>query len=102
MVPNRKEFIQTSPPWNREDRCLNFTGIPLHSTLLNKLIEIHELQITLPIDMLNKIKEELDRRCIGSASAVLESRVMSKFDVNKVKHIYQTNKARRLRFLQIS
>ena len=79
-VPNRREFVQTSLPWNREEECPNFTGIPLHSTLLNKLIEIHELQITLPTDMMNKIKEELDRRCIGSASAVLESRVMSKFD----------------------
>ena len=42
----------------------NLTGIPIHCSMLNKLIEIHAMQRTLPDRMLALFIKELDERNI--------------------------------------
>ena len=55
-----------SCPWDSVDECPSYTGIPLHCSILNKLIEVsqlqtqvYELQLKLPGDVAKAVKNEL-------------------------------------------
>ena len=46
--PNRLSFVKTSLPWENDPDCPVFTGILIYCSLLNRLMEAHTLQKTLP------------------------------------------------------
>ena len=55
-------------PWENKLDAPSLTGIPIHCSLLNKIMEIYEMQKALPEQMLKKFVEELDRRYMGNGS----------------------------------
>ena len=70
---NRKSFpgrlyqVRFSCPWDSVDECPSYTGIPLHCSILNKLIEVqklqnqlYELQLKLPGEVAKAVKNELN------------------------------------------
>ena len=61
---NRKDFVTTALPWENKVDAPTLTGIPIHCSLLNKIMEIYEMQKALPEHMLKKFVEELDQRNI--------------------------------------
>ena len=60
--PNRLLFVKTSLPWENDPDTPVITGIPIHCSLLNKLMEVQEMQTMLQDKVINMISEELDER----------------------------------------
>ena len=88
LYPNRKKFVTTSLPWENKPGCPALTGIPIHCSILNKLMEIHQMQKDLPSSMVAKFVEALDNRMIGDAGSILAKKVMDRVneigdDINK-------------------
>ena len=52
-------------PWENDPDCPVLTGIPIHHSLVNRLMEVHTLQKTLPDKMMSLIVKELDDRNKG-------------------------------------
>ena len=52
---SRRACVTTSLPWQNHPNCPVITGIPMHCTLLNKIMEIHQMQTALPDQMVNMI-----------------------------------------------
>ena len=65
--PSRKDFVTTALPWEDKPNAPSLTGIPIHCSLLNKLVELAEVQKALPEKMLQKFIVELDQRNIGGS-----------------------------------
>ena len=63
--PNRKAFTTTALPWEDKPSAPSLTGIPIHCSLLNKLMELTEMQKALPQIMLQKFIAELDECNMG-------------------------------------
>ena len=57
--PWRLFHVRTSCPWDGVAECPSYTGIPLHCSILNKLIEVHQLQKKLPGDIASLVKTEI-------------------------------------------
>ena len=57
--PNRSTFATTALPWEDKPSAPTLTGIPIHCSLLNKLMELTEMQKALPEIMLQKFIQEL-------------------------------------------
>ena len=68
VYPDRKDFVATALPWENKHDAPVLTGIPIHCSLLNKIMEIYEMQKALPEEMLKRFVEELDQRNIGNGS----------------------------------
>ena len=68
VYPNRKDFVSTALPWENKHDAPVLTGIPIHCSLLNKIMEIYEMQKALPEEMLKRFVQELDQRNIGNGS----------------------------------
>ena len=69
VFPGRLHHIRTACPWDNVKECPSFSGIPLHCSILNKLIEVHEMQQELPEQIHTLLKQELDERQIGSVTS---------------------------------
>ena len=65
--PGRKDLVETALPWEDKPNAPSLTGIPIHCSLLNKLVELTEIQKALPEQMLEKFIAELDQRNIGGS-----------------------------------
>ena len=66
MYPSRFDFVKSSLPWkNHADRSL-LTGIPIHCSLLYRLMEVHEKQKALSDQMMSLIVKEFDERNMGN------------------------------------
>ena len=66
--PGRLHHVRFSCPWDSVDECPSYTGIPLHCSILNKLIEVsklqtqvYELQLKLPGEVAKAVKNELNK-----------------------------------------
>ena len=77
----------TSLLWENDPDCPVLTGIPIYCSLLNRLIEVHTLQKTLPDKMMNLIVKENDDRNLGqgtfNASHIIQSIQESNFDLKQ-------------------
>ena len=51
--PSRFDFVKTSFPWENDTDIPVLTGISIHCCLLNRLMEVHAMQKTLPYKMIN-------------------------------------------------
>ena len=56
------DFVKTSSSWENDADCPVLTGIPIHCSLLNQLMELHVMQKALPDKMMDSIIKELDER----------------------------------------
>ena len=87
VYPNRKDFVTTALPWENKHDAPVLTGIPIHCSLLNKIMEIYEMQKALPGEMLKRFVEELDQRNIGNgslnANRIIESIQQSHMDLKE-------------------
>ena len=77
---NKYDFVTRSLPWENKPGSPPLTGIPIHCHMLNKLIEIHQMQKDLPKNVVDAIKSLLDDRMIGDAGSILARRVMERVD----------------------
>lgn len=77
---NRFELVETSLPWENKPGCPNFTGIPIHCEIMNKLLEVHKLQHDLPGVILADLKTEMNTRFVGDPATNLATRLMQKVD----------------------
>jgi len=68
VFENRSAFVKTSLPWENEMDCPVLTGIPIHCSLLNKLMEVHAMQKALADEILAKFVNELDERSMDAGT----------------------------------
>ena len=83
---NRRACVRTSLPWEDHNDCPVITGIPMHCTLLNKIMEIHQKQTTLPEQIIGLLVQELDNRDMGNglnASRIMQSIEKSNADLKQ-------------------
>ena len=75
--PIRLSFVKTSLPWENYPDCPVLIGIPIHCSLLNRIMEVHTLLKMLPDKMMNLIVKEFDDKNIGqgtfNASHIIQS-----------------------------
>ena len=96
LYPDRIRFVKTSLPWENDCDCPVLTGIPIHCSLLNRLMEVHAMQKALPDKMMNMIDKELDDRNMGQgsfdASRIIQSIEKSNKDLKQslLRHIGKT------------
>ena len=66
LFPNRKDHVIHTCPWepHTQERPV-YTGIPLHCSILNKLMEVYQMQKELPEKIKMYLKNELDTRQLG-------------------------------------
>ena len=83
---DRRRMVRTSLPWENDRDSPNLTGIPIHCSMLNKLMEIHTMQRALPDKMMGMFIKELDERNMGggmNASRILDAIAQSNEDLKK-------------------
>ena len=54
--------VKTSLPLENDVDCPVLMGIPIHCSLLNRLMDGHAIQIAIPDKMMYMIVKELDKR----------------------------------------
>ena len=81
----RFSFVKTSSPWQNDPNCPVITGIVIHYSLLNRLVEVHKMQTKLPDQMMDIIIKELDERNMGeglfNVSRIIQSIEKSNSDL---------------------
>ena len=83
LFPNRKDRVIHTCPWeaHSQERPV-YTGIPLHCSILNKLMEVHQMQKDLPESIRRHLKDELDsRQFAGDGIAGLKHDIKNNFDM---------------------
>ena len=63
--PNRFSFVKTNLPWQDDPDCPVTTGIPIHCSLIDRLMNIHKMWNKLPGQIMNMIIKKLDDRSMG-------------------------------------
>ena len=89
---NRMKYVETSLPWENKKGCPALTGIPIHCALLNKLLQIHELQKKLPKKIMKKVVEELNTRSIGDPEVLMSNKILEKMELMTQKVVEKLDK----------
>jgi len=75
-MSDRRSMVRTSLPWENHKDAPSPIGIPIHCSILNKLMEIHTRQRRLPDSMMLLFINELDERNMGggmNASRIVDA-----------------------------
>ena len=93
-VRDRRSMVRTSLPWEHHEDAPSLTGIPIHCSMLNKLMEIHTMQRKLPDAMMDLFIRELDERNMGggmNASRIVDAIQRSSEDMKNslIRHMEQ-------------
>ena len=86
-VRDRRSMVRTSLPWEHHEDAPSLTGIPIHCSMLNKLMEIHTMQRKLPDAMMDLFIRELDERNMGggmNASRIVDAIQRSSEDIKNL------------------
>ena len=89
---NRATYVETSLPWQNKKGCPALTGIPIHCALLNKLLQIHDLQKKLPKEIMKKVVDELNTRNIGDPEILMSNKVLEKMEIMTQKVVDKLDK----------